>query len=245
MTIAFKPIRPKKISEEIVQQIKDLISVGQLTPGSRIPSERDLAAMMGVSRPSVREALMVLEAMGLLESRQGGGTYVRSLTETTLTDPLTNMVENNPQLLQALVEVRKGIESWSAFLAATRASVEEIEELGRLYREMERQTLSGGWDPNIDTKFHIIITAATHNTLQQHVLNSIHGLFSATIHLALSEFYKRAGYLQPLLEQHRMIYEAISLRNPEVARDRMMDHLEFVEEKMRILEEEKDSLKLS
>lgn len=239
MTTAFKPIRPKKISEEIVQQIKDLISVGHLTPGSRIPSERDLAAMMGVSRPSVREAIMVLEAMGLLESRQGGGTYVRSLTETSLTDPLTNMVENNPQLLQALVEVRKGIESWSAFLAASRASEDEIEELGRLYREMERQTLSGGWDPNIDTKFHFVITAATHNTLQQHVLNSIHGLFSATIHIALTEFYKREGYLQPLLEQHRMIYDAIAKRDPGAARDRMMDHLEFVEEKMQILEKEK------
>jgi len=72
MTIVLEPIRPKKISEEIVSQIKQLISKGELKPGDRIPSERELAAMLGVSRPSVREAIMVLEAMGFLESRQGG-----------------------------------------------------------------------------------------------------------------------------------------------------------------------------
>ena len=72
MTIVLEPIRPKKISEEIVSQIKQLISRGELKPGDRIPSERELASMLGVSRPSVREAIMVLEAMGFLESRQGG-----------------------------------------------------------------------------------------------------------------------------------------------------------------------------
>lgn len=238
MTIVFKPIRPKKISEEIVEQIKALIAKGDLKPGERIPSERDMATLLGVSRPSVREAIMVLEAMGLIESRQGGGTYVRSLTENALADPLSSMVEKDPQLLQALVEVRKGIESWSAFLAASRATGEEIEQLGELFREMERQAASGGWDPNIDSRFHYVITNATHNTLQLHVLNTIHGLFEATIHVTLSEFYRRQGYLQPLLEQHRAIYEAIAAHDPHLARQKMMDHLEFVEEKMRILDQE-------
>jgi GntR family transcriptional repressor for pyruvate dehydrogenase complex len=99
MANVFKPIRPKKISEEIVTQIKVLISDGQLKPGERVPSERELAALLGVSRPSVREAIMVLEAMGLVESRQGGGTFVRSLTETSLADPLSSMVGNNPRML--------------------------------------------------------------------------------------------------------------------------------------------------
>ncbi len=72
MTVVFQPIRPKKISEEIVEQIRAMISQGELKPGDRIPSERELAAMLGVSRPSVREAIMVLDAMGLVEARQGG-----------------------------------------------------------------------------------------------------------------------------------------------------------------------------
>src|SRR6056297_1982532 len=129
MTIVFEPIRPKKISEEIVEQIKALISRGELKPGDRVPSERELAALLGVSRPSVREAIMVLEAMGLVESRQGGGTFVRSLTQATLADPLSSMVEKNPRMLHHLAEVRMGLETWSAYLAAQRASDEEIAEL--------------------------------------------------------------------------------------------------------------------
>jgi len=171
MTIVFEPIRPKKISEEIVEQIKKLIAKGELKPGARIPSERDLASMLGVSRPSVREAIMVLEAMGFLESRHGGGTFVRALTETCIADPLAILVEQrDPELLRALAEVRMGLESWSAYLAAQRASDAEIAEIRRLFGIMEEQAANGGWDPEVDARFHYAITAATHNSLQMHVL---------------------------------------------------------------------------
>lgn len=232
MTIVFKPIRPKKISEEIVEQIKTLISHGDLKPGERVPSERDLATMLGVSRPSVREAIMVLEAMGLVESRQGGGTFVRSLTETSLSDPLTSMVENNPRLQHALAEVRMGLETWSAYLAAQRATEEDVARMRQLYREMERQAKGGGWDADVDAQFHYAITAATHNTLQVHVLNTIHGLFHSTIQAALTEFYRKEGYVDLLLQHHREIMEAIARRNPEEAREKMRDHLTLVEIKM-------------
>ncbi|NIP49902.1 MAG: FadR family transcriptional regulator, partial [Gammaproteobacteria bacterium] len=133
MTINLEPIRPKKISEEIVNQIKQLISSGELKPGDRIPSERELASLLGVSRPSVREAIMVLEAMGFLESRQGGGTYVKALTESSIMDPLAKLVEKrDPELLRSLAEVRMGLESWSAYLAAQRANEKDIAELRRL-----------------------------------------------------------------------------------------------------------------
>ncbi len=239
MTTLFKQIRPKKISEEIVEQIKEHISQGQLKPGERIPSERELATLLGVSRPSVREAIMVLEAMGLVESRQGGGTFVRSLTEESLAAPLTSMVEKNPRLLHSLAEVRMGLESWSAFLAASRATEDEIRHLGDLLQEMTRQAAGGGWDAEVDAQFHYAITTATHNTLQLHVLNTIHGLFHATIQVALMEFYRKAGYLELLLNQHRAIYEAIARRDAEGARQAMMEHLQLVEEKMQqILKEE-------
>lgn len=234
-SIVFKPIRPKKISEEIVEQIKSLISEGHLKPGERIPSERDLSEMLGVSRPSVREALMVLEAMGLVESRQGGGTYVKSLTATTLSDPLATMVDGNPNLLQALLEVRMGLESWSAYLAASRISTEELQQLEDLIKEMERQSSKGGWDPALDARFHYVITGATHNTLQLHVLDTIRGLWHATIELALTEFYREEGFLEPLMNQHRTIFEAIRAHDPELAKTSMMDHLVFVQEKLPII----------
>ena len=229
----FKPIRPKKLSEEIVDQIKELISRGDLRPGQRIPSERELASLLGVSRPSVREAIMVLEAMGFLESRQGGGTYVRSLADVTMADPLANMVERrDPRMLHALTEVRIGLETWSAYLAAKRAEQPEIDRLRELYAIMVEQASTGGWDAEIDSQFHLTITAATHNTLQVHVLDTIQHLFKTTIMVALSEFYTKEGYIELLLNHHREIMEAIAAHDPERARDWMMAHLTLVEEKL-------------
>ena len=233
MTIVFEPIRPKKISEEIVEQIKTLISRGELKPGDRVPSERELASMLGVSRPSVREAIMVLDAMGFLEARQGGGTFVRTLTDKSIADPLARLVEKkDPAMLRALAEVRMGLESWSAYLAAQRAEESEIEEMRRLYAVMEKQAARGGWDSEVDAEFHYVITSASHNSLQMHVLDSIHSLFHTTIQVALMEFYRQEGHVEKLLTQHREIMEAIADHDPERARQKMMIHLAMVEEKM-------------
>jgi len=240
MTNVFKPIKPKKISEEIVGQIKKLITTGDLKPGERIPSERDLATALGVSRPSVREAIMILDAMGFLESRQGGGTFVRSLTEVTIADPLSNIVSGkDPQVLHALTEVRMGLETWSAYLAAKRATDEQIARMRGLYEIMEKQAAVGGWDAEVDAKFHYTITEATHNMIQVHVLDTIHTLFHTTIMVALTEFYQKEGYLELLLTHHRDILEAIEARDPERAQKAMRVHIELVEEKMsEILEKE-------
>jgi len=233
MTIVLEPIRPKKISEEIVGQIKQLISKGELKPGDRIPSERELATMLGVSRPSVREAIMVLEAMGFLESRQGGGTYVRALTEGSIMNPLAKLVEmRDPELLRSLAEVRMGLESWSAYLAAQRATDADIAEMRRIYEIMKNEAAKGGWSPDVDAEFHYAITTASHNSLQMHVLDSIHSLFHATIQVALMEFYQQEGHVQLLLTHHRDIMEAIAAHDPELARKKMMEHLAMVEEKM-------------
>lgn len=235
MPTVFKPIRPKKLSEEIVSQIKDLIGQGTLKPGERVPSERELAAFLGVSRPSVREAIMVLEAMGFLESRQGGGTFVRSLTEVSMADPLASMVERrDPRMLHALTEVRMGLETWSAYLAARRAEDSEINRLHELYEVMAEQAATGGWDPEIDAEFHLTITAASHNTIQIHVLDTIQTLFQTTIMVALGEFYSKEGYVELLLKHHHDIYCAIADHNPERARQKMMDHLTLVEEKLAV-----------
>jgi GntR family transcriptional repressor for pyruvate dehydrogenase complex len=232
MSVRFHPIRPRKISEEIVEQIREMISRGQLGPGDRLPSERDLAGMLGVSRPSVREAIMVLDAMGLVEARQGGGTYIRSLAETALYDPLSIMVENDPRLLHALVEVRMGLESWSAFLAAQRADESDLALMEEIITEMGRRAARGGWDADLDSRFHYAITAAARNTLQLHVLNTIHTLFHASVRVTLAEFNQREGEIELLLHQHRTIFEAIARRDPEGARGAMLTHLALVEEKM-------------
>jgi GntR family transcriptional repressor for pyruvate dehydrogenase complex len=233
MDAVFKPIQPKKLSAEIVDQIKAHISNGNLCPGEKIPSERDLAQIFGVSRPSVREAIMVLEALGFLESRQGGGTFVRSLVDTSVADPLSVILEKRePQMILALSETRIGLETWSAYLAAKRANDKDIQSLRQLFAVMEKQASHGGWDPEIDIKFHLTITAATHNVLQNHILETVQDLFRQTIMVALGEFYHKEDYLPILLEFHRDILEAIAAHDAEKARQAMLDHLTFVEDKL-------------
>lgn len=221
----------------IVEQIQSRISDGQLKPGDRIPSERKLATMLGVSRPSVREAIMVLEAMGMVESRQGGGTFVCSLAQGTLEVPITKMLEKDPKLLHDLLEVRIGVECWSAYLAASRATEEDLEKIGSLVDEM-RRTVKDGWDPEIDGQFHDAIATATHNTVQIHVLNTVRNLFIATIELALHEFYgTKDEYNEILLSHHQKIYDKIVHRDEEGARQAMSTHLQWVKKKLpRILE---------
>lgn len=232
MTNLFKPIRPKKLSEEIVEQIQARISDGHLKPGERIPSERNLATLLGVSRPSVREAMVMLETMGMIEARQGGGTYVRSLTESSLNIPLTEMLERDPRLLRDLLEVRMGIECWSAYLAASRATDEDIQKIGFYIDEMSG-AVKHGWDPKLDCQFHDAIAAATHNTMQLHILNTVHNLFSATIELALQKFYSRQPkYISILLSHHQAIYNNITNKDADGSRIAMEEHLQWVQEKL-------------
>lgn len=230
MTTVFKPIRPKKISEEIVEQIKDLITQGDLCPGKRIPSERELASFLGVSRPSVREAIMVLEAMGYLESRQGGGTYVRSLAESSLADPLAHLMGNNdPRMMDYLIEVRMGLETWGAHLAAKRATDEDIAKMRDLLLGMEKQSSEGGWNADIDAEFHYTITSATHNTLQMHIMNTIQGLFRTGVEVAHNKLYPQEGLIDLLKRQHRDIVDAIADHDPDRARQMMLNHLMLVQ----------------
>jgi len=97
---------------------------------------------------------------------------------------------------------------------------------------MEKQAAKGGWSPDVDAEFHYAITSASHNSLQMHVLDSIHSLFHATIQVALMEFYQQEGHVQLLLTHHHDIMEAIAAHDPELARKKMMEHLALVEEKM-------------
>lgn len=233
MATGFKPIRPKKVAEEVAGQIKAQIASGELTPGERIPSERELAAVLGVSRPTVREAITALEMMGFVESRHGGGTYVCSLTNLSSLDPLVSLLEDrSPLVMKSLIEARMGLESWSAFLAAKNSTDEEIIAMRNLCLTMESQSKDGGWDTDVDARFHVLVTKSTHNALQMHMLNTIYTFFRTGIMVALSEFFKREGYIELLIKQHRAIVDGIAARDPQRARDAMMAHLQLVEDKM-------------
>ena len=227
----FEPIKPKKVSTQIADQIRSSILNGDFTPGDKLPPERELAEMFGVSRPSVREALNMLASSGLVESYQGGGTVVKSLVETAAGNPLTEMIRIEGDRALDVIEVRKGMEAWTAWYAAQRALPEDIAKLEKIIEDM-RHNLDGlKPSENLDANFHTVIARATRNVVWLHMMQSIFD--------AMKEFQKnvwRAVYLTE--EDHRMlfghhlaIFEAIRNRDPEQAREAMLTHLTFAEER--------------
>ncbi|HEY3309984.1 MAG TPA: FadR/GntR family transcriptional regulator [Desulfuromonadaceae bacterium] len=227
----FQPIKPKKVSSQIADQIRSSILAGEFSPGDKLPPERELAEMFGVSRPSVREALNILASSGLLMSYQGGGTVVMSLVEAPSGNPLAELIRTQQERALDVIEVRKGMESWTSFYAAQRALPEDLRRMEEIVAGMERNLEGFSPSEDLDANFHIIIARATHNIVWQHLMQ--------TIFDAMKEFQQsvwRAVYLtsddhQLLFQHHRTIFQAISARDAEAARTAMLTHLDFAEQR--------------
>jgi len=225
----FQPIKPKKVSTQIADQIRSSILSGEFSPGDKLPPERELAEMFGVSRPSVREALNVLASSGLVMSYQGGGTVVMSLVETSAAKPLSELIRVQQDRALDVIEVRKSMESWTAWYAAERALPEDIRRMEEIIAGMEHNLETKQPSEDLDANLHIVIARATHNIVWLHLMQS---LFDA-----MKQFQQtvwRAVYLtqedhQLLFEHHNSIVQAIKARDPQAARDAMLLHLNFAE----------------
>lgn len=229
--MAFQPIKPKKISSQIADQIRSSILAGEFTPGEKLPPERELAEMFGVSRPSVREALNILTSSGLIMSYQGGGTVVKSLVESSSGNPLSELIKGEQARALDVIEVRKGIEAWTSYYAAQRALPDDLRKLEQIVGEMERNLEGMKPSQDLDANFHIIIAQATHNVVWLHLMQS---LFDAMKEFQVTVW--RAVYLteedhRKLYCHHRDVFEAIRDRDPERARERMLAHLTFAEQR--------------
>ncbi len=230
----FKPIRVRKISEEIVNQIKTLILEGKLKPGDRIPPERELINQLGVSRISIREALKNLENMGFIDILQGNGSYVRSLVTDRVKDPLNIMIRENVEKIFELADVRKELEAWSAYHAAQRATESETEALGRIAQEMGKYLREEKTPPSkLDANFHLTISQSSHNTIQAHLIFTIYDLFSEYFTFLIENICFNRKYYQTIYEQHVEIYKAIKEHNAEKSREKILEHLNFVEAELK------------
>ena len=226
----FKPIKYTRASDEIVNQVKNLISEGALKPGDRLPAERELIKQFGVSRPTLREALKSLIAMGFLEINQTKRTFVKSMISERMQDPLSLLIKTDTQKIFDLIEVRKALEAWSAFHAARRATQEDIEQLQTIVEEMRAAFEKGrSWEKE-DADFHLAIAQATHNTVQTHIMSTIYDLLRESVARVFTERVK----VKKLLNQHYRILTAIKNHSPEKARDRTLEHLDYVDSEVKI-----------
>ncbi|MBS3920293.1 MAG: FadR family transcriptional regulator [Deltaproteobacteria bacterium] len=225
----FNSIKHTKISEDIANQIKRLIVDGKLKPGDQLPPERELIKQLGVSRPSLREALNSLVTMGFLEIRQAKRTFVKSVASKLIEDPLALLIKADTQKIFDLIEVRKAIETWAAYHAAQKASREDIEQLDTIIREMKRAFEEGrSWEKE-DADFHLAIAKATHNTIHMHIMSGIYDLLRES----MSKIFISRDQVKKLMNHHQQIFNAIKGRSPEKARQKTLDHLNYVESEVK------------
>jgi GntR family transcriptional repressor for pyruvate dehydrogenase complex len=227
----FKSIKRSRLSDEVANQIKNLISEGQLKPGDRLPPERELIKQFGVSRPSLREALNSLVTMGFLEIKQSKRTFVKSVASERMEDPLSLLIKTDTQKIFDLIEVRKAMEVWGASQAAQRATEEDIKRLESIVEEMEKTFEEGReWDKE-DADFHLAIAQATHNMVQTHIMSTMYDLLRESVAKVFTDKTK----IKKLFQQHSRILNAIKNHSPEKARERALEHLDYVDSEVRTL----------
>ncbi len=227
----FSRIKASKLSDEVYNQIVLLISRGKLIPGDKIPSERDLAVDLGVSRQSIREALSRAEIMGLIEVRQGEGSFILSSINKSLKPPLTIIIEKEAGRIFEFLEIRKLIEGWCAEKAATEATIEDLENMEEILDEMKKVASKDKQWEELDLKFHLSFAKATHNVIAVHMMEALKTNFRPFFKFTKS--MPRSEKIDVLWQHHYEIFTAIKHRNPEAAQEKVIDHLNFIEEKLK------------
>lgn len=224
----FSPIRMERVSEKVAKQIKKAIGDRVFKVGDRLPSERDLAEQMGVSRPSVREALQLLEFQGILDTTHGGGSIVRNIAAQEIQSPIETVLKDDRQRVLELTEVRAFMEAWAARQAAEHRTQDELERIHGYLQEMEKDFERGRIRPDVDFKFHTEIAAATRNTIFVHLMDSIYSLVSYSVQVHREQVFVTPEDQETILNQHRKIFAAIRDREPIAAEAAMNEHLRFV-----------------
>lgn len=229
MPIPLEPIKPKKISDQVYEQIRELIFRGQLKPGEQLLPERELAEALNVSRTTVRNAINKLVVLGMLEHRQGQGTFVRSPDER-LSNPVAAAMQVEDASIDDLLEVRMGLELNAAFLAAQRANARDIEFLESSLKEMRDEVASGRLGTEADTAFHMALAYATKNPVHVHLMKNFYDFLFVGIKRNLSHLYENPGNIEKILHQHSAIIEAIKNHNPQESLRAMRRHIRFVQD---------------
>jgi len=217
------PIINRRLYQQVAERIRRQIESGELVAGDRLPAEKDLAQQLGVSRPSVREALVALEIAGFVEIRTGSGTYISGRGKL-----LPPMLDAGPGPFE-LLHARLLIEGEVASEAAMRIDPDELAAVEGTVNEMERMVLAGEHSRAADQRFHVLIANASGNSvLAELVSNLWQGMFSPMFY-KMSELTGLIANQELALAEHKAIFAALATHDPVGARAAMRRHLKSVE----------------
>jgi GntR family transcriptional regulator, transcriptional repressor for pyruvate dehydrogenase complex len=226
--LELEPIRPLALKERVIRQLTRLIEEGALKPGDRLPSERELSEELQVSRGTVREAVQFLQTLGLLEIRHGSGTFVRVAGDGfDLRDEWRQWTIRHAARVHDLLEIRTALEPFAAELAAQRAATEQLSAMEDALELMQPAVES----PDVaalvqaDIAFHHALCAASGNA----ALAEFSDALGEQLIQERGAIWNLPGRPERSLSEHRAIYDAVSARDPQAARQAVLDHLNSVE----------------
>jgi GntR family transcriptional repressor for pyruvate dehydrogenase complex len=220
-----KAVQKKRAYEDIVKQIRGLIEKGRLKRGDQLPAERELTDTFKVSRATVREAILSLEATNLVQRRQGDGTYVIASSEEALVQPLASALFHEKDDIIDIFSIRKIIEPVVAQLASEHAAPEEIRELERILEDQESEVAKGGNSVQTDTEFHHLLARMAKNRVMERLLLALFDLLART----REKYLQSEERAEKSLQGHQAIVAAIKNGNGPGARHAMRRHLAEVE----------------
>jgi GntR family transcriptional repressor for pyruvate dehydrogenase complex len=217
-----------RLYEQVLERLRAHVAEAGLKAGDKLPAERELAASLGVSRASVKQAIVVLEVQGLVEARHGGGTYL--VRDTLDVEPVEQLVERRKRLPEVL-EAREALETKLAELAAERRTEAELDAIRESLDFMHEEIVGGGVGVEGDRRFHAAVTAAAHSSLLADFMKAIAGQITES----RTESLRQPGRPHRSLAQHTAIYEAIAAGDPKKAAAAMRKHVRTVA-KVRLLD---------
>ncbi len=220
----FTPVSSGRISELIVEQVRGLIRSGQLGPGDRLPSERELCKQFGVSRVTVRDALRLLEGAGLVDSRVGarGGAFVRVPSGLQIGQGIADMVTMSALDAEEITEARMVVELAIAPLVCERADEQDIHEMEEICRRADKVLAEGSYDAHASADFHVRFVQSAHNRALDLLVESFRGPLLTSLEMAkvVAPIMGQRG-----VKEHRAIIEAVADRDAERVTTILAAHL--------------------
>ena len=240
-------VKQPKLSDVILSQLEAMILEGSIKAGQKLPPERELAKQFDVSRPSLREAIQKLEAKGLVNRRQGGGTFVSEKILSGLSDPLFELMSQSNESQFDLLEFRHGIEGMSAYYAAMRGTQTDFDEIQAKHDAIGNAQLDSDYRSEAQAifDFYLAICAASHNAIMLHLARSMAPLLIDNIEQNLSILAQRPDVFSQMADYRQRLLEAILSGQPQKAWGASHRHLAFIEELLLNLTEEQSRMQRS
>lgn len=227
----FERVTPEKLSTAVTRQIEKLILRGILRPGERLPSERELAERLGVSRPSLREAVAELQEKGLLSTRAGAGIFVADVLGSAFSPALIRLFAGHDEAVFDYIAFRRDMEGLAAERAARLASDTDLKVIQTVFEKMEmaHDKPNPKDEARLDAEFHMGIIEASHNVVMLHMMRSMYQLLQEGVFYNRQVMFKQRTTRGALLDQHRQINSALQARDATGARDAVIAHMNYVE----------------